>query len=275
MALSFTNSVYSNTFYLPLLIIYNQLAMIIEKSQARPEIKVMVGFSRRFDADYMLAREKIKAGEIGIPIVIRSQGCELLDKSGLFVQYAKASGGIFVDTTIHDIDLTLSFFGDDSKPKSVWAAGITAIHKELAEFHDADNAVGVVEFWNGKIAYYYHSRTTAHGYDNATEIFGTNGKLSINIIPRNNRIEISDALGVRSEVTPSWVDRYEDAFVTELKHFTDAILDNTELPINLTTAMASLRIALGLQESLVTREQIKFDEEGHRITDGNLSLLIR
>jgi len=226
----------------------------------------MVGFCRRFDENYMQARKKVQAGEIGTPIVLRSQGCELLDKSGFFVQYAKVSGGIFVDTTIHDIDLTLSFFGEDIKPKALWATGIAAMHKELAEFNDADNAVGVVEFWGGKIAYYYHSRTTTHGYDNCTEIMGTAGKLSINLVPTMNRIQISDASGIRNEAMPSWSDRYEGAFVTELKDFTAAILDGTELPMKLTSAMTSLKIALALQESLVTGKKIEFDENGNKIT---------
>ncbi|KAL1964414.1 hypothetical protein VTN77DRAFT_6972 [Rasamsonia byssochlamydoides] len=244
----------------------DELSKVIAKAESRPEVKVMVGFTRRFDGDYKYAREKVKAGDIGTPIVLRSQGCELLDKSGFFIQYAKVSGGIFVDSAIHDIDLTLSFFGDDVKPKALWATGTAAMHKELEEFHDADNAVGVVEFWGGKIAHYYHSRTTVHGYDNVTEIFGTNGKLSINAVPRKNRVEISDATGVRNEVTPSWIDRYEGAFVTELNEFTAAVLDNTELPMKLTTALTSLKIALGLQESLVTGKKIEFDEQGNRIT---------
>ncbi|KAL1998323.1 hypothetical protein VTN02DRAFT_6401 [Thermoascus thermophilus] len=242
----------------------DELATIIQKAESRPETKLMVGFSRRFDEDYMHARQKVEAGAIGTPIVLRSQGCELLDTSGFFVEYAKVSGGIFVDTTIHDIDLTLSFFGEDVKPKALWATGVAALHRELADFHDADNAVGVVEFWGGRIAYYYHSRTTSHGYDNCTEVVGTAGKLSINLVPRRNRVEIADAQGLRCEATPSWSDRYEGAFVTELQHFTAAVLDGTDLPIKLSSALTSLRIALALQESLVTGRKIEFDEDGNR-----------
>lgn len=243
-----------------------QLSTIIRKTESKPETKMMVGFTRRFDDDYMHARKKVITGEIGTPIVIRSQGCEMLDKSGLFIQYAKDSGGIFVDIAIHDIDLTLSFFGDEAQPKALWATGTAVVHKELEEFHDVDNAVGVVEFWGGKIAHYYHSRTAVHGYDNVTEVFGTKGKLAVNPVARKNRVEVSDIHGVRSEALPSWMERYSDAFVTEVRQFTAAILDNTEMPLKLSSSLTSLRIALALQESLVTGQKIEFDEQGNRIT---------
>jgi myo-inositol 2-dehydrogenase/D-chiro-inositol 1-dehydrogenase len=41
------------------------------------------------------------------------KGAEKLDKSGFFIEYARQSGGIFVDTVVHDIDLTLESLGSD------------------------------------------------------------------------------------------------------------------------------------------------------------------
>ena len=53
------------------------------------------------------------SGLIGRPSIFRSQTCNKLDPSGFFVTYAEFSGGIFVDCSIHDIDLALwsSVFG--------------------------------------------------------------------------------------------------------------------------------------------------------------------
>src|SRR6478735_1679575 len=115
----------------------------------------MCGFSRRFDASYRDA--------IGRPSVFRSQTCDKLDPSGFFVAYAEFSGGIFVDCNIHDIDLALWYFGQDSIVKSVVATGITAVQPELRKHKDVDNGVGIVEFWGGKVAYFYSSRMMAAG----------------------------------------------------------------------------------------------------------------
>lgn len=224
----------------------------------------MVAFVRRFEQNYADARRKIKAGIIGKPIVIRSQGTEKLDKSGYFVDYARVSGGIFLDTVIHDIDLTLSFFGDDMVPKSCYVRGLISHHHEMAEFNDVDNSVGVVEFWDGRIAHYYHSRTTMHGYDNCTEIVGTDGKIGINLIPTLNKVQVSGRNGIVTEAFPSWMDQYQEAFVAEMDAFTAAILDGTELSLKLEAALTGLRIAQALQGSVVSGEKIEFNENGER-----------
>lgn len=244
---------------------YFQLQEVVDQARAKPETKVMVGFTRRFDDSYKDAREKVQTGQIGQPVVFRSHGIENFDDSGFFINYARVSGGIFVDSTIHDIDLALSFFGEDIQPKKLWATGVVVKHHEMEEFHDSDNAVGVVEFWGGKIAHFYHSRTGSSGYDNTTDIFGTEGRLTINSNARKNRVEITGPHGVRNDTHEGWIDRYESAFVTEVNDFTTAILDNNELPMKLDSALTSLKIALALQESLVSGHPIKFDQQGERI----------
>lgn len=224
----------------------------------------MVAFCRRFDESYQDAYEKVQAGVIGKPFIFRSHGCEKLDDSPFFRQYLKNSGGIYIDSAIHDIDLSLMFLGENSTPKSVSATGTTSFFTQLAEAGDADNAVGVCEFWDGKIAHFYHSRTFAHGYDNATEIIGTSGKLSINMTPRHNRVEICDSAGVKIEPTPSWYDRYISAFVVEANAWVEAILDEKPMPIPLRSVVTSLVIAKALQESLKTGRRIEFTREGQR-----------
>lgn len=127
---------------------------VVAAAKKRPHLKVMCGFSRRFDNSYRDAYEKIEQGLIGRPTILRSQTCDKHDPSGFFVAYAAWSGGVFVDMSVHDIDLTLWFFGDDIIPKSISAYGVVAVQPGLKQHKDYDNAVGIVEFWNGRIAYY-------------------------------------------------------------------------------------------------------------------------
>uniref|UniRef100_A0A0B7KQD0 Gfo/Idh/MocA-like oxidoreductase N-terminal domain-containing protein n=2 Tax=Bionectria ochroleuca TaxID=29856 RepID=A0A0B7KQD0_BIOOC len=241
----------------------DELVALVDKVEANPRAKLMVGFVRRFDTNYQQAMEQISENKIGRPVVIRSQGCEPLDESDYYKQYLRDSGGIFVDSIIHDIDLSLFFFGEDSRPKSVTAIGVAAVHQEIQAHGDADNGVGICEFWDGKIAFFYNSRTTAHGYDNATEIFGTRGKLSINLIPRQNALELCDKDGfVKTFAHPGWYDRYASAFVGEAKGWVDALLDGKPLPVPLRSSLTSLKIATALQLSLRTGQKIFFDKQG-------------
>ncbi|KAH1280212.1 hypothetical protein KXW28_002746 [Aspergillus fumigatus] len=238
---------------------------VLDAATRKPELKVMCGFSRRFDASYRDAHKKMTQGSIGSPSVMRSQTCDKLDPTGFFVAYAEFSGGIFVDCSIHDIDLALWFFGQDSKVRSVSAVGITAVEPDLRKHNDRDNAVGLVEFYDGKIAYFYASRMMAAGQEDTTEIIGTQGKLTINAQPAMNHVNIFDSTGVRREIPQNYYDRFEHAFVAEANEFTAACLDNKDVPVKLEGAVQAVRIGCVLQESLITGQKIFFDEAGNRI----------
>lgn len=234
---------------------------------ANPHLKVMAGYSRRFDASYRDAVAKTKAGAIGSPYLVRSQTCDLLDNTGFFVRYAAKNGGIFVDCCIHDIDLSLLFLGD-VKPKACWAIGTVVHHPELKELNDVDNGVGMVEYWGGKLAYFYCSRTMAHGHDVATEVIGTAGKLMVNVHPRSNNVQLANAAGIANEVQPEYWERFEDAFATEAVEFCEAVIEGKSVPVELGLGLKSLEIGWALQDALLTGRTQHFDESGRRIPDG-------
>ena len=238
---------------------------VVDAANQKPHLKVMCGFSRRFDASYRDAYNRTDNGDIGVPSIIRSQTCDKLDPSGFFVDYAQFSGGIFVDCNVHDIDLTLWFFGQDSVVKSVAAVGITAREPGLSKWGDVDNGVGIVEFYGGKVAYFYGSRMMAAGQHDMTEIIGTEGKLVVNGSPQTNLVEMHEASGVRREIPPHYYGRFMEAFVTESNEFTEACLDIRPLPFDLNGAVQAVRIGCALQESLRSGKKIEFDPSGNRI----------
>jgi myo-inositol 2-dehydrogenase / D-chiro-inositol 1-dehydrogenase len=237
---------------------------VVDAAKKKPSLKVMCGFSRRFDDSYRDAFHKMDTGLIGRPSIFRSQTCDMLDPSGFFVAYAEFSGGIFVDCSIHDIDLALWFFGQDVRVKSVVSSGITAVQPELRKHKDMDNAVGIVEFYGGQIAYLFCSRMMAAGQDDATEIIGTEGKLTVNAQPMSNLVNIYEPTGIRREIPPHYYGRFEQAFVNEANEFTAACLDDLKLPMKLTGAVQAVKIGCALQESLNSGRKIYFDEVGRR-----------
>ncbi|KAK7414259.1 hypothetical protein QQX98_006856 [Neonectria punicea] len=235
---------------------------VVDAAKQKPNLKVMAGFSRRFDASYRDAADKILNNKaIGEPFMVRSNTCDLRDETGFFVRYAARNGGIFVDCAIHDIDLSLWYLGNPL-PKACWAAGTLQHHPELKELNDVDNAVGVVEFWGGKIAYFYCSRTQAHGHDVCTEITGKTGKIMVNVIPKANNVVIADKLGMRHEVQPEYWQRFEDAFALEANEFTDSVLNDKPVPLPMEGGLMVMHIGRALQQALLSGEVVKFNEKG-------------
>ena len=70
-----------------------------------PELVCMLGFMRRYDKSYAYAKEKIAAGAIGTPYLVKSTGIDPEAVVEGAIRYSGTSGGIFLDSAIHDIDL--------------------------------------------------------------------------------------------------------------------------------------------------------------------------
>jgi myo-inositol 2-dehydrogenase/D-chiro-inositol 1-dehydrogenase len=228
----------------------------VEETAARhPKLKAMIGYVRRFDASYRDAYEKVRSGTIGAPFHVRSQTADQHDPSGFFVKFAPKSGGIFLDMSVHDIDVARWFLGAPA-PVRVFATGTVAVHEGLRACGDLDNGVAMIEFEGGKTAVIQASRTFAHGHETLSEVLGTEGRLSIGVNPRINRVDIADRHGMRNECTPTFYDRFEDAFVAELNAFTDAVRNDTELTLSLRDATEATRIGLAIQRSLASKRSV-------------------
>ncbi|KAF4551901.1 Oxidoreductase-like protein 3 [Elsinoe fawcettii] len=230
--------------------------------QSFPDQKIMCAFSRRFDASYREAHDLITSGRHGLPVVFRSQTADLHDSTGSSVQYAKTSGGILMDCSIHDIDLMLWFLGEHRELRSIQAVGVVAVHSELESMNDKDNALATVEFEGGKIAALYCSRMMAAGQEDTTEIICEHGSVRVNMEGRKNHIVIHDAHGSRRELPQHYYERFRDAFVTEAYEFTACCLDDIAMPVSLESSVRAIEIGHALQRSLVTGKRITFDGDG-------------
>jgi myo-inositol 2-dehydrogenase / D-chiro-inositol 1-dehydrogenase len=230
---------------------------VIEEHARHPHLNVMIGFVRRFDASYRDAFEQTTSGAIGRPFMVRSQTCDKNDPDGFFVRFAPTSGGLFLDCSVHDIDLARWLLGNP-RPKRVYASGTIAIHEGLRECNDIDNGVGIVEFDGGQLAVFYASRTMAHGHDTQTEVIGTAGALSVGRNPRANRVEIADAHGMRNACTPTFFERFEDAFLREAQAFVALLRDGKSTGLTLEDAREATRIGIAMREAVQSGRVVEF-----------------
>lgn len=222
----------------------------VEAVAARhPDRVAMVGFVRRFDLSYQHAFESVQRGDMGRPFLVRSQTCDMNDPSGFFVQYAPQSGGIFMDCSVHDIDLARWMLGN---PRAVraFASGSVAMHPGLEAHGDVDNGLAIVEFEGGLRAVLYASRTFAHGHETQTEVIGTRGKLLIGHGAARDRVVASDAHGVRHVACADFFERFGDAFVREMNAFVEACRGGRSLGLTLADATEATRVGLAITRSL-------------------------
>lgn len=221
----------------------------------QPDLKVMIGFVRRFDTSYRHAHARIRQGHIGRPLMVRSHTLDKNDPGGFFVRYSEASGGIFVDMSVHDIDSARWLLGASDVAR-VFSTGLVGVHEGLREFQDVDNGVATCEFVTGEIATIYASRTMAHGFECMTEVIGTEGRILVGGEARLDHVVISDRHGVRHECTPTYYERFEEAFLREDSEFVQAVIEDRPPPLTLRDATEATRISLALRQSLLERRVV-------------------
>lgn len=220
------------------------------------DLKVMIGFVRRFDPSYRDAHERIREGAIGRPFLVRSHTLDKNDPSGFFVRFSETSGGMFLDMSVHDIDCARWLLGGP-KAVRVFAAGTVAVHEGLRQWRDVDNGMALCEFADGTLAYFGASRTMAHGFEAETEIVGTAGRLTVGANPRLNHVDIADGHGVRNECPPTFYERFEEAFLRESQDFVHSVLANRAPALTLHDATEATRIGIALRESLLTHRAVE------------------
>ncbi len=218
-------------------------------ASARPDLIAMVGFVRRFDSSHAHAFDSVRHGDIGRPFLVRSQTCDRLDPDGGFLAFAPTSGGIFMDCSVHDVDLARWMLGNP-KATRAFASGTIAVHEDLAAMGDVDNGLAIVEFEGGARAVFYASRTFAHGHEQHTEIIGTQGKLLIGQGAPRDHVVRSDVHGVRHQATADFFERFSDAFRHELTAFVNACRTGGASPLSLQDATEATRIARAITASL-------------------------
>ena len=105
----------------------------------------------------------------------------------------------------------------------MFATGTVAVHEGLKACGDVDNGVAICEFADGRTACFYASRTMAHGHETLTEIIGTDGRLTVGREGRMNQVQISDAHGIRTLTTPTFYERFAEAFLREDTYFVECV----------------------------------------------------
>ncbi|MEG0050879.1 MAG: Gfo/Idh/MocA family oxidoreductase [Terrisporobacter sp.] len=223
---------------------------------SHPNQVFMLGFMRRFDKSYAYAKRKIDNGEIGKPVLVRCYGLDPKAAMEPFLKFAKNSysGGLFLDMAIHDIDLARWYIG--SEVEKVWAIGGAYEYEEFNEINDAETGSAMAKFKNGAMGIFVAGRNCAHGYHIETEIIGTKGSLRIGTTPDKNLVTVFDENGVSKECVGGFLERFEEAYLEEVKEFVDCVLTNRKPSLTVEDGVLSTIVGYACKESFESGELV-------------------
>jgi myo-inositol 2-dehydrogenase/D-chiro-inositol 1-dehydrogenase len=216
-------------------------------------VPFQIGFNRRFDPGYAALAREVHAGSIGNVELFRSQSS---DPEPPPADYARASGGIYLDSVIHDIDTARFIAGEITR---VTALGRVLVEPALQELGDVDTSILTLEFASGAIGVIMNSRRTVHGYDLRVEVHGQSGKL-VTEDERATGIWHYGKDGIRGDYFHYFLDRFRDAYRLELQSFVDAVLAGRNPQPGTVDAVESLRVAIAATRSLREERPVRVNE---------------
>ncbi len=218
-------------------------------------IKLMVGFNRRFDRNFMRCYESVASGQIGEPQIIKITS---RDPAPPPIEYIKVSGGIFLDMTIHDWDMAR--FQAGSEVDEVYATGAVLIDPEIGKAGDIDTAVAVLKFKNGAIGMIDNTRQAVYGYDQRVEVFGSKGcVVADNEATNTVRIYTAECTNI-DKIPYFFLERYMESYSAELKRFFECLSKNIEPKPNGEDGLQNVLVALAAQKSYEENRPVKISE---------------
>jgi myo-inositol 2-dehydrogenase / D-chiro-inositol 1-dehydrogenase len=218
-------------------------------------VKFQVGFNRRFDPSFAKVREIMAAGGIGTLQVLRVTS---RDPGPPPISYVRVSGGIFLDMTIHDFDMTRFLSG--SEVEDVYAIGDSLVDPEIGRAGDVDTCLVTMRLKNGVLATIDNSRKAIYGYDQRVEAFGSGGMVTVSNRTPENHIHL-DAYGIHSAKPQHFfLDRYQESYVLEMQHFVESVLNDRQPSVSGEDGLAPVIIGLAAKKSLLERRPVRVTE---------------
>ena len=185
-------------------------------------VKFQVGFNRRFDHNFKAIRDRVVAGDIGEPHVIR--------------------------------------YLSGSEVTEVYAAGGVLVNPEIGKAGDIDTAVITLKLANGAIGVIDNSRKAVYGYDQRAEVFGSKGAVQTRNDTDSTAVYSCEAGVISEKPKYFFLERYMQSFADEMACFVDSVVNNKPTLVNGNDGLQPVLIALAAKKSLDEGRPVKLSE---------------
>jgi predicted dehydrogenase len=190
-------------------------------------VLLQLGFMRRFDPEFVAAAQRIEAGEIGQPMMVKSN----THGPGLPPQWARdlrTSNGMLAEVNSHDWDTTRWFMGSDYQRVYTEVANFKGAANSVDVPHFYDNVLVNIKFENGGLGLISGVCPCGYGYDARVEIVGEKGIMQIGELKGQSVVVCTNRdQGLITPIFRTWPERFEWAYINELEHFVTCIQKQT------------------------------------------------
>jgi len=199
----------------------------INKVTAQNSVILQLGFMRRFDPEFVSAAQRIEAGEIGQPMMIKSN----THGPGLPPPWARdlrTSNGMLAEVNSHDWDTTRWLMGSNHQRVYTEVANFKGASNNVDAPNFYDNVLVNIKFESGGLGQISGICPCGYGYDARVEIVGEKGIMQIGELKGQSIVVCTNRdQGLISPIFRTWPERFEWAYINELQHFITCIQTET------------------------------------------------
>ncbi len=231
--------------------------MAISQAVAGSGCVFMMGFMRRFAADFVRARELVDQGAIGEPLYVRST----TRGPGLPPTWAwdvTRSGGLIAEVNSHDIDTVRWLTGREYV--ALRALGRAAKRPDIAAQHPGFVDVLAVQasLEEGVLAHIDGACPADYGYDARAEVYGTQGALLVGS-PTEGPLIVTREHS-RRDTVHGWARLFAHAYRAEGAHFVAACLGREPARTGLEDGLRALEVVAAVNRSLGEDREVRLTE---------------
>ncbi|MGH2897958.1 MAG: Gfo/Idh/MocA family protein, partial [Solirubrobacteraceae bacterium] len=217
-------------------------------------VPLQVAHILRYSPEYILARARVEAGEIGEPAVLRLSRRSFAPKRAGHSWFAdeSKSGGIVFDLMIHDLDYARWIAGD-----------VTSVYAKSSSTNRA-HAVAILKHERGAVSHVESSWSLpAPHFRTEFEIAGSEGIIQFSsekTAPLDVRLHDDDGGG---DTGLGDTELAANPFEAEMRAFLDQ-LDGAAPVMSAGDALAAVRVAAAVDRSLATGLPVAIEKENIR-----------
>lgn len=197
----------------------------------RNNVKLQIGFMRRFDASFREAKRLLDSGAIGDLVQVHSN-TRGPSKPRPWMYDIKQSNGILAEVNSHDIDAVRWMAGSDIDTLYAVAGNFRnpEAREDYPDYYDSVLVNGTMK--NGVHFCIDGAAYVQYGYDSKMELIGTKGKINVGRSDKEFVHCTTVENGMSTPFVNSWMTLFIDAYLAEDTSFVNAVLNDTPTEVS-------------------------------------------
>ncbi len=215
----------------------------------RADVRLQIGFMRRFDEGFLRAKELLASGEMGRVMIIKSTG-RGPGGPGPWMWDLKKSNGIVAEVNSHDIDTLHWLTGQEVT--SVFARARNFKMEEAREkFPDFyDNVVVQLDLTDGAMGVIDGTCPAGYGYDARVEVLCEKGLIMVGTYQQQGTVQVTLEGDVKGRAVKTWRTLFKEAYLAEMEEFVTSVRERRDPRVTGRDGLLAARTVTAINQSI-------------------------